>query len=116
MPLTDFDHLLRDLATGFGTPATVMRRGVGATVHMIEGRFLIDPFDVSQSPDPSALNVTQTWFYYDERHEYEPPQPPGIGPPALHDLLLIRNQEYEVVKIDRDDLGEAALQLLKVGP
>jgi hypothetical protein len=114
MPLSDFDHLLRDLATGFGTTATVLRKGANALVHTIEGRFLIDPFDVAQSPDPSGLNVTQTWFYYDQRHEYEPPLVPGVAAPALHDLLVIRGQEYEVIKIDKDDLGEHALQLLKV--
>ena len=44
MPLSDFDNLLQDLVIGFGTEA-IMETG-----KRIWGRFLIDPFDVSQAP------------------------------------------------------------------
>jgi hypothetical protein len=117
MPLSDFDPLLGCLAMGFGEPAIVVRRGINARDHVIEGRFAVDPFDVSQAPDPSALNVTQIWFYYDHRSWYQRRElPQGVAAPVLHDLLIIREQEFEIVKIDKDDLGEHALQLLRVVP
>lgn len=116
MPLSDFDNLLQDLATGFGTIA-VMADG-----QRIEGRFIVDPFDVLQAPAEQGLSVTTTIFYY------EPGQQVRRGRwPELHDTLVIEDRrkingriaftklEYEIVKIDRDDLGEHALHLLQTG-
>jgi hypothetical protein len=114
MPLSDFDPLLGELAIGFGEPAIVRARDAASVPHIIDGRFIIDPYDVPQSPAEQGLNVTQTKFYYDQRTEYAMAGP-GIFPPVIHDKLIIRGTEYEIVKIDRDDLGEHALSLLMVG-
>jgi hypothetical protein len=107
--IEDFDYLLRDLARGFGDHALVRAATYTTT---IKGRFIIDPFDVSQNPADNGLNVTKTIFSYDARHEFEF-LGPGVAPPVLHDHLVIRGIEYEIVKIDKDDLGEHVLTLLR---
>lgn len=110
MPLSDFDPLLGELAKAFGEYA-VVRQGQYRTT--IKGRFIVDPYEVGQPPAENGINVTTTKFSYDARNEYALAVPGAPGPPRLHDLLIIRGIEYEIVNIDKDDLGEHALSLLQ---
>lgn len=75
----------------------------------IKGRFRIDPFDAqldfSLAP---GVNSVQTWFYCDRRDV-----PTTDRSPGLHDLLLIRNEWWEIVHIDADDIGELGYRMLK---
>jgi len=111
VPLTDFASLLPTLAWAFGENAVWQPDGTGYQV-TIPGRFRIDPHEVAMpGPAVEALNVTQTWFYCDQRQV--PSFPDRV--PGLHDLLSIRGQWWEIVQIDADDLGELGYRLLKAG-
>ena len=110
MPLSDFDGLLPALATAFGETAMWQVPDGSGRLVPIPGRFRIDPHEVAMpGPAVESLNVTQTWFYCDER------QVPGYPArvPGLHDLLSIRSSWYEIVQLDYDDLGELGYRLLK---
>jgi hypothetical protein len=106
MSLADFDHLLRDLRTAFGSEAWPEAAPVMAP---IKGRFRIDPFMVPMAPSESGLSVTQIWFYYDARHDL----PGRMPPPQQGDFLVIQGIRYEVADVQVDDLGEHGLQLLR---
>jgi hypothetical protein len=104
MGISDFDFLLRDERTAFGDDAWPEWSHVADP---LPGRFAIDPFTVPTSPSENGLSVTQIFFYYDERHDL----PNGVRPARMGDFLTIRNVRYEVIDVQRDDIGEAGLQL-----
>jgi hypothetical protein len=110
MPLSDFDFLLRDLRTAFGE-----KPGDGAwpewsyVAEPIKGRFAIDPFTVPLAPSENGLSVTQIFFYYDERNDL----PNGVRPAAMGDFMTIRDVRYEIIDVQKDDLGESGLQLTR---
>jgi hypothetical protein len=104
MGLADFDHLLRDCRTAFGTPA--WPEG-SAVAEPIRGRFAINPFTVPLSPSENGLSVTQIFFFYDARFDL----PGNTAKPKMGDRLTIRGVRYEVIDVQVDDLGENGLQL-----
>jgi hypothetical protein len=108
MGVADFDHLLRDCRTAFGSNAWP-ERTPPAVAEPIRGRLRIDPFTVPLAPSENALSVTQTWFFYDARFDL----PANVMPPRQHDYLTINGVRYEVIDVQNDDLGESGLQLLR---
>jgi len=109
VPLSDFDGLLPALATTFGELA-VWAVPDGSAMVPIPGRFRIDPHELAiPGPSPEGLNVTQTWFYCDERQVRTYPD----RVPGLHDLLAVRGSWWEIVQLDYDDLGELGYRLLR---
>jgi hypothetical protein len=104
MGLEVFDWLLRDERIAFGDKAWPEWSFVADP---LKGRFAIDPFTQALSPSENGLSSTVIMFYYDERHDL----PNGVRPARMGDFLTIRNVRYEVIDIQRDDLGEAGLQL-----
>ena len=97
--------LLPALRDVFGEPAVWTSPELHAVT--IQGRFRIDPYDVPLGGQPEGLNVTQTWFYVDRADI------PSVGTPQLGELLFIRGEWWEIMQIDRDDIGELAWRLLK---
>jgi hypothetical protein len=110
MPLSDFNHLLRDLRTGFGEPA--WPEWSQYVNEPIRGRLAINPFQVMTDPSENGLSVTQIFFYYDARFDL----PNTVRRAKLGDFLNIRNIRWEVVDVQDDDLGESGLQLLRAQP
>jgi hypothetical protein len=106
MGIADFDMLLRDLRTAFGDEAWPEWAMGGPP---IKGRFAINPFNVPLSPSENGLSVTQTFFFYDARHDL----PFRVRAARIGDFLVIRNVRYEVVDVQDDDLEESGLQLLR---
>lgn len=75
----------------------------------IKGRFRIDP---AEAPLGSSLapgvNAVQTWFYCAGLDV-----PCADRWPGMSDLLFIRDEWWEIVLIDADDIGELGYRLLK---
>jgi hypothetical protein len=99
MGMEDFTFMLHDLAVAFREDA--MWRGA-----QIPGRFYINPQEVGLGDIEPGLGTVETKFYCDR---VVVPKPwPSIG-----DTLVIREQVYEIVERDEDDLGEFAFRLIK---
>ena len=99
--------LLTALRNGFGEPAIWMPLDRRVPAMPVEGRFRVDPYDVPLGGQPEPLNTTQTWFYCDTR-DIAADEKPRLG-----DRLWIRDGWWEIVQLDRDDIGELAYRLLK---
>ena len=75
-------------------------------VATIAGRFRIDPFEAPLGGHEPGLGETQIWFYCDRAIVPKPW-------PVLGDHLTIRNQLYEIVQRDEDDIGEFGFRLIR---
>jgi hypothetical protein len=106
MPLSDMDGLLPALRDAFGLTATWQRPDTGELVP-IQGRFRTDPVDVPLGVH-DGLNTTTSWFYCDTRDVPSADRKPGQG-----DYLLIRNEWFEIVQLNADDIGELGYRLIK---
>jgi hypothetical protein len=98
--------LLPALRNVFGEPAYWATPG--SQLVSIVGRFRIDPYEVPLGGQSESLNVTQTWFYCDQADV------PTPAKPRLGDNLTIRGQNWEIVEIAADDIGELGFRLVKV--
>ena len=85
-----------------GRTDAIWERGNGT----ISGRFRIDPFEVPTGGITPGIGEIQTWFYCDRR--VVPPPLPELG-----DHLIIRDQVWEIVQRDEDDIGELGYRLIK---
>ena len=99
MGMEDFQYLLGDLATAF-------REDALWGVATIQGRFRVDPFEVPLGGHEPGLGETQIWYYCDRAIVPKPW-------PVLGDLLVIRQQVYEIVQLDEDDIGEFGFRLIR---
>lgn len=102
------DLILPALRDTFGEWASWQRPDTGDAV-AIKGRFRIDPAEAALGATLApGFNAVQTWFYCARADVPSPDRAPG-----LHDYLLIRNEWFEIVQLDADDLGELGYRLLK---
>jgi len=99
MGMEDFQYLLHDLAVAFREDA--MWRSV-----RVPGRFYVNPLEVGTGDIEPGLGTTESKFYCDRAVVPKPW-------PTLGDTLIIRNQTYEIVTRDEDDLGEFEFRLIK---
>lgn len=99
----DFNRqFLQALHVGTGTTIVIWLKGGGT----FPGRFRIDPFEVPTGGIAPGVGEIQTWLYCDRR--VVPPPLPELG-----DHLTIRDQMWEIVQRDEDDLGELGFRLIK---
>jgi hypothetical protein len=99
MGMEDFQFLLGDLAVAFREDALWGDRA-------FPGRFRIDAFEAPLGAIEPGLGVVQTWFYCDRAIVPKPW-------PQLGDHLVIRDQLWEIVQCDEDDIGELGFRLIK---
>ena len=98
--------LLTVLRNTFGEPALWTPPEATAPIEII-GRFRTDPVELPLG-EPDGVNTTQTWFFCDRADV-----PAGGLLPVMGDTLSIRDECWEIVQIDEDDIGELAWRLLR---
>lgn len=85
-----------------GRTEVIWEKGGG----VFPGRFRIDPFEVPTGAINPGIGEIQTWLYADRRVI-------PLPLPELGDRLTIRDQIWEIVQRDEDDIGELGFRLIK---
>jgi hypothetical protein len=98
----DFNRVFLASLLMTGRTDAIWERGNGT----IPGRFRIDAFEVPTGGIAPGIGEIQTWFYCDRRVVPSPL-------PELGDHLTIRDQVWEIVQRDEDDIGELGFRLIK---
>lgn len=99
--LDDFRFMLGDIGEGVGE---LVRWNEADAV--VVGRFRTDPHQTSLGAIEPGLGDTESWLYCDRSQR---PKPwPEVG-----EHFTIREQCYEVVELNEDDLGEIGFRVVK---
>ncbi|MCL2428453.1 MAG: hypothetical protein FWD12_04400 [Alphaproteobacteria bacterium] len=76
---------------------------------VITGRLRIDGYTVNLGGDGDGLNVTETWWRCDRCDVF------AADVPQIGHRFIMRDEGWEIVHLDRDDIGELAYRLIKHG-